>query len=253
MTIDVAFTPDGVHPASTVVAVDVLRATSTIVQALAGGYERVLCCGDRDRALELRGPERVVAGEQDSRRPEGFDLGNSPEEFVEPRARELVLATTNGSPTILGAAEVADEVVLGSLLNLEAVLTALPRDGDILVVCSGTDGKVTLEDVYFAGRVTARLDGDRTDAALVAESVARAHADARSALAASAHADTLREAGLEADVDWCAQESVLDCVPRVSEVRDEVAVVEIGAQEHAEGSESVLARAGGGASTGRGW
>ena len=248
-----AFTPAGVHPASTVVAVDVLRATSTIVQALAGGYERVLCCGDQDQARELRGPERVLAGEEDSRRPEDFDLGNSPEEFVRPRARELVLATTNGSPAIIGAAEVADEVVLGSLLNLEAVLEALGDGGDVLVICSGTDSKVTLEDVYVAGRLSARLEGDRSDAALVAESVARAHADARSALAASAHAETLREAGLEGDVDWCAQESVLDCVPRVSEVRDDVAVVEIGAQGHDEAPESVPASAGGGASTRRGW
>ncbi|MDP8943012.1 MAG: 2-phosphosulfolactate phosphatase [Actinomycetota bacterium] len=248
-----AFTPAGTHPAATAVVLDVLRATSTIVQALAGGYERVLCCGDKDRARELRGPERALAGEEDSRRPEDFDLGNSPEEVVHPRARELVLATTNGSPAIVGAADVADEVLLGSLLNLEAVLRALEGKDDVLVICSGTDGRVTLEDVYVAGRVSARLEGERGDAALVAESVARAHADARSALAASAHAQTLREAGLEADVDWCAQESVLECVPRVSEVRDGVAVVEVGAREPVSGAESAATGAGGGASAGRGW
>ncbi len=248
-----AFTPAGTHPAATAVVLDILRATSTIVQALAGGYERVLCCADKDQARDLRGPERVLAGEEDSRRPEDFDLGNSPEEFVEPRARELVLATSNGSPAIIGATECAGEVLLGSLLNLEAVLGKLEGQDDILVICSGTDGRVTLEDVYVAGRVTARLDGDRSDAALVAESVAQAHTDARSALAASGHAQTLREAGLEGDVEWCAQESVLDCVPRVSDVQDGVASVEVGAQEPVAAPESAATGAGGGASKGPGW
>ena len=248
-----AFTPAGTHPAATAVVLDILRATSTITQALAGGYERVLCCGDKDRARKLRGPGRVLAGEEDSRRPEDFDLGNSPEEFVEPQAREVVIATTNGSPAIIGASECADEVLLGSLLNLEAVLEALPDGEDVLIICSGTDGRVTLEDVYAAGRLSARLEGDRSDAALVAESVAQAHTDARSALAASAHAQTLREAGLEADVAWCAQESVLDCVPRVREVRGDVAVVEVGAREPVSAPEGGAATAGGGASTGRDW
>ena len=249
-----AFTPAGVRPAATAVVIDVLRATSTIVQALAGGYERVLCCGDRERARELRGPDRVLAGEEDSMRPEGFDLGNSPEEFVEPRARELVLATTNGSPAILDAVEAADEVVLASLLNLEAVIEVLASGEDVLIVCSGTDGQVTLEDVYVAGRLSARLEGDRTDAALVAQTVAQGYADARSALGASGHAQTLREAGLEGDVEWCARESALDCVPRVAEVRDDVAVVEPRpADETAARRQELAVGAGEGASTRRDW
>lgn len=252
MTVDVAFTPADVHPAATAVVLDVLRATSSISQALAGGYERVLCVDDRDRALELRGPDRVVAGEEGGLRPEGFDLGNSPAEFTEPRARELVLATTNGSPAIVAAAEGSKEVILASLLNLDAVVAALAGD-DVLIVCSGTDGRVALEDAYLAGRLSERLGGERTDSALVAESVARGYPDAQSAVSASAHADTLREVGLEEDIDWCARESVVACVPRVSEVRDGVASVERLDRESSADAPEAASTAGGAASTGRGW
>ena len=252
MAVDVGFTPADVHQAATAVVVDVLRATSTIAQALACGYERVLCLGARERALELRGPDRVVASEEGGVRPPDFDLGNSPAEFTEPRARELVLATTNGSPAIVAAADAAEEVVLASLLNLDAVTAALPED-DVLILCSGTDGTTSLEDVYVAGRLTIRLGGKRTDAALVAERVAEGYPDARSALAASAHAQTLREVGLEGDLDWCARESVVGCVPRVSDVRDGVAIVEPRAPDETASAPGTSSATGGDvASAGRG-
>jgi 2-phosphosulfolactate phosphatase len=203
----------------------VLRATSTIAQALASGYRRILCCESRERALELRAPGRVIAGEQDRVTPPGFDLGNSPAEFTTARGEEVVLATTNGSPMMAEAAGASEEVLLASLLNLDAVLEALP-EGDVLLAGSGSDGRPALEDIYVAGRMVSRLDGTRTDAALAAEAVARAYDDPLAALAASADAADLREAGLADDIEWCSQESVIECVPRVSAVADRVATVE---------------------------
>ncbi|MGH2840898.1 MAG: 2-phosphosulfolactate phosphatase, partial [Solirubrobacteraceae bacterium] len=152
--IDVAFTGAQVRPTDTAVVIDVLRATSTIGVALASGYERVLVAGGLEQAQALRGPGRVLAGERRCERPEGFDLGNSPEETLSPRGPELVLATTNGAPAILGAGAVAGEVYAASLLNLVATLELLAgADGDILLVCAGTDGSPTIEDVYLAGRL----------------------------------------------------------------------------------------------------
>ena len=129
MRVHVAFTPADTAAAPTGIVIDVLRATSTIAQALAAGYERVLCVAEIEQAQALRAelPESIVGGERDAIRIEGFDVGASPREFLEPRARTLILSTTNGTRTIVTAAERCDEVLLGSLLNLDAVVAAAPR------------------------------------------------------------------------------------------------------------------------------
>ncbi len=214
--IDVTFLGTAVRPAATAVVIDVLRATSTITLALASGYERVLVAGSIEAARELRSPGRVLAGEVGCARAPGFDLGNSPEETLSPGAAELVLATTNGAPAIVASAAVADEVIAASLLNLDAVLAALAGIEDVLLVCAGTDGRVSIEDVYLAGRIGARLDGERTDAARVAEAVAASYATAREALEASAGAIGLRREGLQSDIAFCARESIVDVVPRLT-------------------------------------
>src|SRR5437667_12889639 len=131
MQVHVAFTPDEAAPASVGIVVDVLRATSTIAQALASGYRRVLCCAEIEDALALRAeiPDSLVGGERKAVQVEGFDVGASPREFLEPRADTLILSTTNGTRAILETAERCEEVVLGSLLNLDAVArVAASRD-----------------------------------------------------------------------------------------------------------------------------
>src|SRR6266487_3075986 len=107
MRIDVAFTPVETAPAPFGVVVDVLRATSTIAQALAAGYRRVLCCAELEQARALRESlgDAVVGGERDAVRIDGFDVGASPREFLEPLAETLILSTTNGTRAILAAAE----------------------------------------------------------------------------------------------------------------------------------------------------
>jgi 2-phosphosulfolactate phosphatase len=223
--IDVAFTRCDLRPADVAIVVDVLRATSTATQALASGYRSVLCVSDLEHARTLRAPGRVLAGERRCVMPAGFQMGNSPLEATRVRGEELVLTTTNGAPTILAAAGGADVVLIGCLLNLDAVVDAL--DGkDIQVVCSGTDGVAALEDVYAAGRLCERLDGPRTDAARIAQAVANGYARAVDALSASEDARALEAAGLAEDIEFCARESVLDVVPRVTHVEGGAAVLE---------------------------
>ena len=179
--IDVAFTRADLRPADVAVVIDVLRATTTATQALAAGYRSVLCVESVEVALTLRGPGRVLAGERHCVRPPGFDQGNSPREAAHRRGDELVLATTNGAPAVIAAAQTAPVVLLACLLNLDAVVAAL-QGADVQIVCAGTDGAVALEDVYAAGRISARLRGQRTDAARVAEGVARSYPTALAAL-----------------------------------------------------------------------
>ena len=215
MRVHVAFTPAEAAAASVAIVVDVLRATSTIAQALASGYRRVLCCADIDEARALRASldDALLGGERSAKRIEGFDVGASPREFLEPRAETLVLSTTNGTRAVLAAAASCDEVLLGSLLNLEAVAAAARERGeDVAVRCAGFQGAFALDDAYCAGRLVELLGGERSDAAVAAELVAAAFPNALDGL----RARTYGPPGLEEDIAWCARESVLDVVPRLA-------------------------------------
>jgi 2-phosphosulfolactate phosphatase len=213
MRIDVAFTPAEAGPAHVAVVVDVMRATSTIAQALASGYRRVLCCGEIDDARALReqlGDEAVVGGERDAVQIEGFDLGASPREYLEPRAETAILTTTNGTRSTLAAAANAEHVLLGSLLNLDAVAAAAREPGeDVTVVCAGYRGAFAIDDAYCAGRIVSLLDGERTDAAVASAAIARAYPTAWEGV----NARTYGPPGLEDDLRWCTQENTLTVVP----------------------------------------
>jgi 2-phosphosulfolactate phosphatase len=142
---------------------------------------------------------------------EGFDVGASPREFLEARARTLILSTTNGTRAILETARRCERVLLGSLLNLSAVARAA-ADADVTVVCAGFQGGFALDDVYCAGRIVQLLDGERTHAATATELLARAFPRALDGL----NARTYGPPGLEDDIAYCAQEDLLDVVPELT-------------------------------------
>jgi 2-phosphosulfolactate phosphatase len=214
--VDVAFTPAQSGAAPVGIVVDVLRAGSTIVQALESGYRRVLCCAEVDEAFALRDElgEGVLAGERLAAGIPGFDLGNSPRDVLEPLAETLILTTTNGTRAIVAAARGCETVFVGSLLNLGAVAAAANARGeDITVVCAGVDGEYASDDVYCAGRIAALLTGDRTDAAEEAVAITKSFASASEALLSSGNP---RQAGLTEDIAWCARENVSRVVPIVA-------------------------------------
>jgi 2-phosphosulfolactate phosphatase len=216
MRCHVALTPAEAAPAQLGIVVDVMRATSTIAQALACGYRRVLCCAEIDDALALRrelGDEAITGGERDAKRVQAFDAGASPREFREPRAETLILSTTNGTRSIVHAVGNCDEVVLGSLLNLDAVAGyARGRGEDVTVFCAGYKGAFAIDDAYCAGRILRLVGGEPTDAAVAAGVVADRYPEAVDGI----NARTYGPPGLEDDIAFCAQVSVLDVVPRFS-------------------------------------
>jgi 2-phosphosulfolactate phosphatase len=211
--VDTAFTPSEAVSAPVGVVVDVLRATSTIAQALASGWPRVLCAPGIDEARAVRDQlgEGLLGGERNAVRIEGFDVGASPREFVERGDQPLIFSTTNGTRAILTAASSCDRVYLGSLLNLEAVAAVVRESGeDVAIVCAGFQGTFALDDAYCAGRIVELVGGERSDAAKAAEVIARSFPDAHTGLTAR----TYGPPGLEEDIRFCARESVLDVVPR---------------------------------------
>jgi 2-phosphosulfolactate phosphatase len=216
--VHVAFTPGEQTPAPIGIVVDVLRATSTMTQAIAAGYRRVLCCAEIDEAralAEAEGPA-VLAGERRLEPIPGFDLGNSPREVAEKRdAETLILTTTNGTRLLVSAAARFDHVYVGSLLNLDAVAAAAAAHGeDVAVLCAGVLGELALDDAYCAGRIAEVLGGDRTDSATAAIRLAQSYSDAREGIGSGRSAWNLRRHELEADIDWCARENALAVVPQ---------------------------------------
>ena len=179
---------------------------------------------DEARALRAElGDEAVVGGERNAIVVDGFDVGASPREFAaEPKARTLILTTTNGTGAILTAASECDVVLLGSLLNLTAVAAAARREnGDVAVICSGFKGAFALDDAYCAGRIVDALGGEPSDAAIAASTLAAAWPDPLAGL----NARTYGPPGLEDDIRHCAQVDYVSVVPRFTGMKGAAAEI----------------------------
>lgn len=232
MRVDVDFTPDEAGAAPTGLVIDVIRATSTICQALATGYERVFCAAEVEQARALREAlgEGVLGGERNAVRIPGFDFGNSPREYEEPAAETLVLSTTNGTRAVVAAAQRCERVFVASLLNLSSVVEAAREAGDdVVVVCAGVQGTLALDDAFVAGRIVELLGWERTDAAEAAARLASTWSGAEEAFRASKSGRNLMENApeLEPDIPFCARESVLDVAPRLVAMRDGAAEISL--------------------------
>ena len=232
MRVDVDFTPDEAGAAPTGLVIDVMRATSTICQALASGYGRVFCAAEVEEARALRDAlgAGMLGGERHAVRIPGFDLGNSPREYEEPAGETLVLSTTNGTRAVVAAAQRCERVFIASLLNLSAVVEATRDAGDdVVVVCAGVQGTLALDDAFVAGRIVELLGWERTDAADAAARLVSTWDGAEAAFRASKSGRNLLENApeLEPDIAFCARESVLDVVPRLIAMRDGAAEISL--------------------------
>jgi len=155
--------PPGGLKGGVAVVLDVLRATTVMVHALAAGCEAVIPCGEIDEAYRvvsrLPAGTGILAGERQGLPIEGFDLGNSPSAFTPERCRgkTLVMTTTNGTRAILASLQ-AERVLIGAFPNFAATLQLLHLERrDVHVVCAGTDGAISLEDSLLAGAIAQHL------------------------------------------------------------------------------------------------
>jgi 2-phosphosulfolactate phosphatase len=237
MKIDAFFTPLGVTPGELagrgVVVIDVLRATTTIITALANGAKAVIPAATSEEAVRLASNLEkdgvLLAGERKSLKIEGFALGNSPREMTAAAVggKTIVLATTNGTPALV-AAQGGDPVLVGAPANFKA-LAARARDvlaarGDLVIVCAGRDKQFAIEDAYTAGRLIKALKkGARrlelNDAAAGALALSDALAGWKDALEGSAAARQLAEVDLAEDVRFAAKPDRFSVVPRFADRR----------------------------------
>jgi 2-phosphosulfolactate phosphatase len=139
-----------------------------------------------------------------------------------------VLSTTNGTRAVVAAAGRCERVLIASLLNLSAVVSASRSAGqDVLVVCAGVQGALAIDDAFVAGRIVAELGWERTDAADAAARFVTTWSGAEEAFRASKSGRNLlgNAPELESDIPFCARESVLDVVPRLVGMRDGAAEI----------------------------
>jgi acetyl-CoA carboxylase, biotin carboxylase subunit len=240
MKLEVYFSPQGLTPGEvagrTVVAVDLLRASTTIVVALAAGAKEILPADSTEEALRiaqnLESDQVVLAGERKSERIPGFALGNSPLEFT-PEAvggRTVVLTTTNGTQAMI-AAQGAREIIVAAAVNFSVVVerarAALEAEGELVVLCSGHDRHFALEDAFAAGRLTKVLlppgglrQVEVNDGAIAALEIARHYGErwAR-ALRASSHGRELAALGYSRDVALCATQDTHPILPLYADRR----------------------------------
>jgi 2-phosphosulfolactate phosphatase len=212
--------PGSLPPRACAVAIDVLRATTTLAFARRNGAARIVPFATPADALVYRDMHAgsLACGEREGRIVPGFDLGNSPAEFTRERVagRALAFASTNGSRALLAASRCRRRL-LGSFAALSAVVEALADERDIWLVCAGKLGAFAIEDAACAGTIVARLVERGSEPANVEARLSRnlACADAAEMRALVTGCDhgrwlsTLGEA-FAADVEFCATPDELD-------------------------------------------
>jgi 2-phosphosulfolactate phosphatase len=225
--VDVALTPSALPSAAlagaTALVIDVLRASTTMITALAHGCRVLLPVAEveeaRRRALDV--PGALLAGERGGDPPAGFDLGNSPLEFTPERVggRTIVFTTSNGTRALL-AARPATAVGVAGFVNLTAAAAWALRQGrDLVVMCAGELGARSIEDETCAGLLVDRLLGVEpgavaSAAAAAAAAAARPYAKDLVRLAHDApHARHLADQGRAADVTACFTLDAFALVP----------------------------------------
>jgi 2-phosphosulfolactate phosphatase len=226
-TIDVCLSPDLMHlydvRGRTVVVVDIFRATSCMTTAFAHGVQSITPYSDLEACKAMSAKGFITSGERDGQKPPGFDKGNSPFEYMgeDIRGKRIAFTTTNGTQAIHKAAG-AKRIVLGAFLNLTAVADDVAAAGNnVLVICSGWKGRVSLEDTLFAGALVTRLQ-DRFEIECDSPRAARdlyglAKNDLRGYLADAAHVKRLARLNVVKDIDFCLTADTYTVVPHLAD------------------------------------
>jgi 2-phosphosulfolactate phosphatase len=231
-TIDVFLSPsevdESVVEGRVAVVIDVIRATTTMVEALANGARAIIPTASTEEAVKLSSSlgrkDTLLCGERKGLKVQGFDLGNSPAEFTATvvAGKQLVMSTTNGTRAFL-AVEDSNRVLAASFLNLSAVVETVGKEDGLLIACAGKEDRFSLDDALCAGLLIRRLaELESTgfmlnDAARMAADLASLHKVDADFLASTAAGKALVEVGLERDLQVCAS---LDRYRLVPEMRD---------------------------------
>lgn len=202
-----------------VVVIDILRATTTICVAFANGAREILPVAKPEDAASMQQMGWIAAAERHGETVEGFDLGNSPQDYTVARVsgQKIALTTTNGTRA-LQMSSAAKHVWVGSFLNIKTLCDQLREDNrDVLLFCAGWKDKFNLEDTVFAGAVAVMLAENFTivdDATLAAVDLfKKAQSDLSGYLQKASHVNRFKSLHIETDLDVCLKTATLNVLP----------------------------------------
>lgn len=229
MKINVLLLPLGVDDLyfkdKTTVVIDVLRASSTIITALNNGAKEITPVSGIESAVKLSGGmfggHTLLCGERNAKKIDGFALGNSPLEFTKELVenKSIVLFTTNGTKALVKS-KFSENLFVGSFLNLNFLTNHLLKlNNDIEIVCAGSSNKFSLEDALCAGFICDKIlqrekETVLTDSAKAVVVLKKKYGqNIVETLKESEHGKFLIENGFENDIEYCAQNSIIDLIP----------------------------------------
>jgi 2-phosphosulfolactate phosphatase len=211
--------------AKTCIVIDVLRASSVIVTALTNGAKEVIPVNTVDFAMKVSGDafrsQTILAGERNTKKVEGFSLGNSPLEYSSDiiNGKSIILYTTNGSKSIVKA-KFAENLFVASFNNLSAIAEHIIKlNKDTEIICAGTNGAFNLEDSVCAGNIISEIisknkDVVLTDSAFASITLYKPYAkNILRMLKSTEHGKLLIENGFLNDIKECAKVDVSSVIP----------------------------------------
>lgn len=226
-SIEVCFSPELIHlhelKGKIVVVVDIFRATSTMVAALASGVTEILPFADLEACRAMQKEGFLIGGERNGLTAPGFEMGNSPVAYLSGayQGRKLAMTTTNGTQAI-EKSKGAAQILIGAFPNLQSTVSYIQAQQlDVLVHCAGWKGRFNLEDSLYAGALVKSLESTHKadeDGALAMKSLfEREGHNLKGYLSQASHAKRLQNHGIEADFDFCL---TLDLYQEVVKVDD---------------------------------
>ena len=225
--IEICFSPELIHhhelEGKVVVVVDIFRATSTMVAALANGVKRILPFADLESCRLMQDQGYRIAGERNGHTAPGFELGNSPVAFLNNAYEgiQLAMTTTNGTQAI-DKSKGAAEILIGAFPNLQGTVSYLQQQQkDVLIHCAGWKGRFNLEDSIYAGALVKSLESTHAaeeDGALAMKSLFEKEVhQLKKYLSQASHAKRLQNHGIESDIDFCLTLDLYDLVVKVDQ------------------------------------
>lgn len=226
--IEVCLSPDLIHLYDTenkiVVIVDIFRATSTMVTALANGIIVIKPFKDLEACKAMKERGYIIAGERDGKQAIGFDLGNSPIAYLEGayKGKRLAMTTTNGTHAIDTVKGKASQILMGAFINLNRTVSYLKEtEKDLLIYCAGWKGKFNLEDSLYAGALADALKNHYVsdcDSTLAFKTLYQnQQKDLKKFLLEASHTKRLQNQNIEKDIDFCLSMDLYELVAKIED------------------------------------
>ena len=212
-----------------VIVIDVLRASSVMVTALANGAKAFIPVRTveeaHQKAIELPEEEVLLCGERDAQIIDGFHLGNSPQDYTHNKVqgKTLIFTTSNGTLTLNKLAG-TKEIFIGSFLNMNALVRKFQVLDNVVLVCSGTDNNFSMDDAMCAALFINEIMKKKAVALsdfsiMLLKAFRKDNGDLHKLLKDCYHLNLLKRKGFEKDVEFCLQKNISYIVPEMKDGR----------------------------------